>query len=175
MGANGPRAPRPETDARRMKEPTRNPYADLGADVDADRRAIRGSYLEKARRHHPDLGGDVRTMARINEAFELLNDPVRRAAYDAEHATWLRRQDPDAPVWTGAAGPPPGRPSGAVLDFGIFAGWSLGEIARRDPGYLVWLSERKEGRPYLAAIERYLAPMREQPAPTTSSLRRGRR
>ena len=98
-------------------------------------------------------------MARINEAFELLNDPRRRAAYDAEHAVSVRQRLVDNPPWTGAAGPPPGRPSGAVLDFGIFAGWSLGEIARYDPGYLAWLAERKEGRPHLAAIERHLAPM----------------
>jgi hypothetical protein len=30
----------------------------------------------------------------------------------------------------GAAGPPPGRPSGTVLNFGRYAGWSLGEVAR---------------------------------------------
>ena len=113
-------------------------------------------------------------MARINEAFELLRDPRRRAAYDAEHAVAARQRLADNPPWTGAAGPPPGRPSGAVLDFGLFAGWSLGEIARHDPGYLVWLAERREGRPYLAAIERYLAPMRQQSS-TPSAPKRGRR
>jgi hypothetical protein len=165
-GARGsrPRLPRTERprDQRRMKEPSRNPYAELGADVDADRRTIRGAYLAKARSHHPDLGGEVRAMARINEAFELLNDPLRRAAYDARHATSPGREKAHAPSWTGAAGSPPGRPSGPVLDFGIFAGWSLGEIARTDPGYLVWLTERKEGRPYLADIERHLGPLRRQ-------------
>ena len=64
-------------------QPPRNPYTELGADVEADRRTIRGAYLAKARRHHPDLGGNAGKMARINEAFELLNDPARRAAYDA--------------------------------------------------------------------------------------------
>jgi curved DNA-binding protein CbpA len=150
-----------------------NPYTELGADVEADRRTIRGAYLAKARRHHPDLGGSVQAMARINEAFELLNDPARRAAYDAEHSGWLRRQEAQQPSWTGAAGVPPGRPSGAVLDFGIFAGWSLSEIARRDAGYLVWLAEREVGKPYLAEIERRLAPLR-QPSATTPPARRGR-
>ncbi len=139
-----------------------NPYAELGANIDADGRTIRGAYLAKARRHHPDLGGNVRTMARINEAFELLTDPVRRAAYDAEQSAWVRDHNTQTPPWTGAAGAPPGRPSGPVLDFGIFAGWSLGEIARRDPGYLVWLEERDEGRPYLVEIERHLAPLRRR-------------
>jgi curved DNA-binding protein CbpA len=153
-------------------QPPHNPYAELGADVEADRRTIRGAYLAKARRHHPDLGGNAGTMARINEAFELLNDPARRAAYDAEHSGWLRSREGHQPSWTGAAGSPPGRPSGAVLEFGIFAGWSLSEIARRDPGYLVWLAEREEGKPYLAEIERRLAPLRQPPA--TSPPRRGR-
>lgn len=53
---------------------------------------------------------------------------------------------------TGGAGPPPGRPSGSVLGFGRHVGWSIGEIARIDPGYLAWLSERREGRPYLDEI-----------------------
>jgi len=53
---------------------------------------------------------------------------------------------------TGGAGPPPGRPSGSVLGFGRHVGWSIGEIARIDPGYLDWLSERREGRPYLDEI-----------------------
>ena len=153
--------------ADRSERP-RNPYAELGADVEADRRAIRGAYLAKARRHHPDLGGNAKAMARINEAFELLSDPARRAAYDAEHSGWLRSREASLPSWTGAAGDPPGRPSGPVLDFGIFAGWSLSEIARRDAGYLVWLAERDEGKPYLAEIERRLAPLRQSPT------RRGR-
>jgi curved DNA-binding protein CbpA len=54
---------------------------------------------------------------------------------------------------TGGAGRPPGRPSGSVLTFGRHLGWSIGEIARVDPGYLVWLEERREGRPYIDEID----------------------
>ena len=56
----------------------------------------------------------------------------------------------------GAAGPPPGRPSGSVLNFGRYAGWSLGEIARRDPQFLEWLDRMPIGRPYRDEIERLL-------------------
>ena len=48
---------------------------------------------------------------------------------------------------TGGAGPAPGRPSGSVLDFGRHIGWSIGEIARVDPGYLEWLAVSTRGRP----------------------------
>lgn len=48
----------------------------------------------------------------------------------------------------GAAGPPPGNPSGSVLTFGRYAGWSLGEIARRDIEFLEWLDRMPIGRSY---------------------------
>jgi curved DNA-binding protein CbpA len=136
-----------------------DPYAELGVPLKADRRAIRKAYLARARQYHPDLGGNVERMARINAAYELLGDPQLRAAYDSSPSMGLARRRAAEP-WTGAAGVPSGRPSGSVLEFGLFAGWSVGQIARRDPGYLVWLAERREGRPYLAEIEALLAPLR---------------
>jgi hypothetical protein len=60
------------------------------------------------------------------------------------------------PSGYGAAGPPPGNPAGSVLNFGRYAGWSLGEIARRDPQFLEWLDRMPIGRPYRDEIERLL-------------------
>jgi hypothetical protein len=54
----------------------------------------------------------------------------------------------NAPDGTGGAGAPPGHPSGSILPFGRFIAWSIGEVARYDPGYLEWLDQRPEGRPY---------------------------
>ena len=56
----------------------------------------------------------------------------------------------------GAAGPPPGHPSGSVLNFGRFSGWSLGEIARTDLEYLEWLDRMPIGRVYQAEIDELL-------------------
>jgi curved DNA-binding protein CbpA len=56
----------------------------------------------------------------------------------------------------GAAGPPPGNPSGSVLNFGRYAGWSLGEIARRDVVYLEWLDRVPLGRRYRDEIDALL-------------------
>lgn len=53
----------------------------------------------------------------------------------------------------GAAGPPPGNPSGTVLRFGRYEGWSMGEIARTDIGYLEWLDRMPIGRPYRDEID----------------------
>jgi curved DNA-binding protein CbpA len=53
-----------------------------------------------------------------------------------------------APDGLGAAGPPPGDPSGTVLNFGRCAGWSIGEVARRDLDYIEWLDRMPIGRTY---------------------------
>ena len=53
----------------------------------------------------------------------------------------------------GAAGPPPGRPTGSVLNFGRYAGWSLGEIARNDIEYIEWLDRAPIGRNYRQEVD----------------------
>ena len=67
------------------------------------------------------------------------------SGYDPE-----RMRSPDG---LGAAGPPPGNPSGTVLGFGRYDGWSLGEIARRDIDYVEWLDRMPIGRPYRDEID----------------------
>jgi curved DNA-binding protein CbpA len=152
---------------------TRDPYEVLGVSRAATTREIRAAYVARARHAHPDIVGQRGTdvMRALNDAWEVLKDPSRRSALDADAsaqggeprgaaargAASARRQA-NEPFWTGAAGPPPGRPQGPVLDFGIFAGWSLGEIARRDRGYLVWLRDRPEAKPYRTDIARLIDP-----------------
>ena len=56
----------------------------------------------------------------------------------------------------GGAGPPPGRPSGSVLNFGRYSGWSLGEIAGRDLEYIEWLDRAPIGRNYREEVDTIL-------------------
>ena len=144
-----------------MADPgTRNAYAILGVSPDSDDGAITAAYRALARRYHPDLAGEAATrrMMRLNAAFERVRTPERRAVYDRElgRTGGVERPARPEPDGTGAAGPPPGRPSGSVLGFGRHIGWSIGEIARSDPGYLVWLEERRDGKSYLEEIDRTL-------------------
>ena len=60
------------------------------------------------------------------------------------------------PDGMGAAGRPPGNPSGSVMNFGRYDGWSLGEIARADLEYLEWLDRMPIGRPYRDEIDAIL-------------------
>lgn len=79
-----------------------------------------------------------------------------------------------APEGLGAAGPPPGNPSGGVLNFGRYAGWSLGEIARADIDYVEWLDRMPIGRIYRDEIDAILRRTgRRRSAPTEADERRG--
>ena len=147
----------------------------------AEPEVIRAAYRVLARKYHPDLGGDPRRMIALNNAWDVLGDPARRAAYDASRTASAKLQgsapasapSPEAsaprPTDPSHAGPPPGRPSGTVLDFGRYAGWSLGEIARHDLDYLEWLQRATFGRRLRAEIEALLTGRRGPGASATTS------
>jgi curved DNA-binding protein CbpA len=60
-------------------------YAVLGVPHDASAPEIRRAYRRLARQHHPDLNPQPAQPGRfvaLVRAYEILNDPVRRARYD---------------------------------------------------------------------------------------------
>ncbi len=61
-------------------------YKILGVERTADKKAISQAFRKLARQHHPDVNrGDKDAEAKfkeINEAYQVLNDPERRAKYD---------------------------------------------------------------------------------------------
>ena len=218
-----------------------DPYKILQVDPKADHDVIRAAYRRLAREYHPDVttGPDAQQrMVQINQAWEMLRDPVRRAAVDRAQARaadsaarvaaanahrHVRSQpgttdypgqsratggergsgvtgaatpgrrptppfqgghdaggqsshhsNPVSPDWSagrsaagggydprtmgtaqgaGSAGPPPGHPSGSLLNFGRYSGWTLGEVARTDLEYLEWLERMPVGRTYQFEID----------------------
>ena len=64
----------------------RNYYRILQVQPDAPAEIIRASYRAMMRdlKKHPDLGGSTWDAEVLNEAYEVLSDPKRRAAYDEE-------------------------------------------------------------------------------------------
>jgi curved DNA-binding protein CbpA len=205
-----------------------DPYKVLQVDPAADRASIEAAYRRLARRYHPDVSVEpdaIARMVQINQAWEVLRDPVRRASVDRartrtagtsartvaadgrDHAathrtppgpppgsahapgevpTWPipgmqdpsagsfgARGEPSSSGWTGgrstaserdgqrtpnpgAAGPPPGNPSGSIISFGRYQGWTLGEIARTDLEFLEWLDRVPIGRMYRSEIDALL-------------------
>jgi hypothetical protein len=61
-----------------------DPYSILGVPRTASRDEIARAYRRLAKQHHPDAGASVPTtaMARINEAWHILSDPMRRARWE---------------------------------------------------------------------------------------------
>ena len=68
------------------QEEKKDLYALLGVERDADEDTIRKAYRKLARRYHPDVNpGDAPAEERfkaVSEAYAVLSDPQRRAAYD---------------------------------------------------------------------------------------------
>jgi DnaJ domain/PilZ domain len=71
-----------------MSRALKDYYAVLHVQPGAPVEIIRASYrtLMQQLKAHPDLGGDAGTAAEINEAYAVLKDATKRAAYDAERA-----------------------------------------------------------------------------------------
>lgn len=159
-------------------------YRVLQVDPGANALVIQAAYRVLARIFHPDDSGDEDAMKRINAAWEVLGDARLRARYDLERAgrhpgTSPAQSPAPAPVagWrpmpaaqaeprtTGAssgtsddsAGQPQGTPFGPVLQFGRYAGWSIGQIARVDRPFLEWLRNAPPGRTIRAEIDNVLS------------------
>lgn len=81
-----------------MKRPTF--YEILQVASDASFEVISSAYrtIMSKLRKHPDLGGDADEAARINEAYETLSDPSRRARYDTELAKRGGAEDENSPA-----------------------------------------------------------------------------
>ena len=130
----------------------RDLYQRLNVDPSASDQALRSAYRLLAHRLHPDRNASPaahRAMVQINDAYAVLRDPARRAAYDQERGTA-----------TPASAARPSHRDGAgrmVLDFGRYRGWALEEIARQDADYLEWLKRHSSGPRYRREIERVLA------------------
>jgi curved DNA-binding protein CbpA len=145
--------------------PAFDPYAVLQVVATAEQVVVHAAFKALALKYHPDHDQTRRAadkMAELNRAYALLRDEKARAAYDR---TSRRRVVAGVAVTDAVARPagvpaPPSRPAtGSVLTFGRYAGWSLPDLARRDPDYLLWLSRHSSGIRYRTEIYSILRTM----------------
>ncbi|HEB83180.1 MAG TPA: J domain-containing protein [Gammaproteobacteria bacterium] len=75
-------------------------YEIMGVKRDATQDEIKRAYRKLARKYHPDVSKEADAEARfkeVGEAYEVLKDPEKRAAYDQLGANWKNGQDFNAP------------------------------------------------------------------------------
>ena len=136
----------------------RDPYRILQIQPDADPDVVRAAYRVLARKAHPDASAALdstaeRRMTDLNWAYALVRDPVKRQAWESDR----RRAAPPTPAEAATHGAPRGPldsdGAGMRLDFGRYQGWTLGEVAQRDPTYLDWLRRHQSGARYRDSID----------------------
>jgi curved DNA-binding protein CbpA len=59
-----------------------NPYRVLGVKKKATQEEIKRAFLNLAKKHHPDIGGDEEAFKKIKEAYDILKSDDDRTFYD---------------------------------------------------------------------------------------------
>ena len=60
----------------------KNFYEELGIEKNAAKCEIKSSYRSLVKQHHPDAGGEKERFIAIQNAWETLNDPIKKEKYD---------------------------------------------------------------------------------------------
>jgi curved DNA-binding protein CbpA len=90
-------------------EPTTDPYRVLGILRAASADEIKAAHRRLAKRYHPDGStGDEERFLAVQEAYQLLSDPLRRGDWDRRHAPGPVRASSRARRQTGAEPRPAG-------------------------------------------------------------------
>jgi curved DNA-binding protein len=84
-------------------------YTTLGVSREASPEEIKAAFRKLARQYHPDVAKDKKNaeakFKEINEANEVLSDPVKRKKYDELGANWNNEGFQPPPGRQGGAGP----------------------------------------------------------------------
>ncbi len=128
-------------------------YQTLGVERGATLDDIKKAYRRLARKYHPDVSKEPEAEARfkeVNEAYEVLKDPEKRAAYDQLGSQWRSGQE---------FRPPPNWDAGFEFRGGFDAGGGFSEFFEslfgggRRPGAAGRRQPRTTGEDHRATIE----------------------
>lgn len=177
--------------------PDKSHYKLLQVDPSAETDVIAAAHRILAGRLHPETdftGIQEYRLKELDRALAVLTDPEKRRTYDEKLAAEAELEAPYATRPAATEHVPVGPGAGAAnghrqaytlaervqvndmgqlgqmqIDFGRYAGHSLGELVRSDPDYLRWLARHSSGVRYRRAILRLLADYEEQRQPLRSA------
>jgi curved DNA-binding protein CbpA len=132
-----------------------DPYAVLQVLPSAEQEVVNAAFKALALKYHPDHDATRRAaekMAELNRAYAILRDERSRAAHDRARRAMVAGISVASSIRGGPEAPPLNSSPGSVLNFGRYTGWSLRDLARRDPDYLLWLSRHSSGIRYRTEI-----------------------
>ncbi len=134
-----------------------DPYRVLQVLPTAEQEVVQAAFRALALKYHPDRDmspGGQRRMLLLNAAYALVRDDVARAAWDSSSRE--RTAQESSRATTVSVPPPRSSAAGTRVTFGRYAGWTLRDLARRDPDYLRWLSRHSSGISYRTEIYQIL-------------------
>ena len=134
---------------------TFDPYGVLQILPNAEQEVVNAAFKALALKYHPDHDATRRAaekMAELNRAYAILRDERSRSAHDRSRRATIAGISVAHPSRSGGVPPPSAASPGSVLTFGRYSGWSLRDLARRDPDYLLWLSRHSSGIRYRTEI-----------------------
>ena len=109
-------------------------YQIMGVAREASQDEIKRAYRQLARKYHPDVSKEPDAEARfkeVGEAYEVLKDPEKRAAYDQLGSSWKSGQDfRPPPDWNAGFEFSGGFGGGGAADFSDFFSSLFGGAAR---------------------------------------------
>ena len=155
-------------------------YQIMGVGRDASADDIKRAYRKLARKYHPDVSKEKDAEARfkeVGEAYEVLRDPEKRAAYDALGARKPGEQFRPPPDWQFDYGAEPDAAGHSDFFEELFGGLGRGRRASfRSRGFdtsgqiEVTLEEAFRGTERRLSLQRVAVDERGRPQPTTQQL-----
>ena len=121
----------------------RDYYEIMGVARDATQDEVKRAYRKLARKYHPDVSKESDAEAQfkeVGEAYEVLKDAEKRAAYDQLGKNWQQGQefrpppDWDAGFEFSGAGPGAGKADFSEFFESLFGRGASGGFAREAPG-----------------------------------------